>query len=275
MSRGAHPARAARCAQWRLYFDNISRVNPGLALGYAGRHKRWERETSAPGNLPILEGSPRLAGPPFPAIEVQVSQRTRTVRFRRPAIAEDLARRVPPGQFVTPRWPVLHQGEVPSFEPAAWDFRVWGLVRNPMKWTWDEFRQLPSIETRGDLHCVTRWSTFDHVWHGVAPSTIVDFAEVESAARFVMLYGEAGYQANIPLGVFLEEDVVLAMRHGGAPLTPQHGAPVRAVIPGRYAWKSVKWLRGVEFLAEDRPGFWEGFGYSNSADPWREERFES
>lgn len=201
-------------------------------------------------------------------------QRTRPVRFRRPQIPDAMVHRVPPGQFVTPRWPVLHQGDIPVFDPAAWDFRVWGLAAQPLDLTWDQFRDLPTIAVSGDLHCVTRWSSLDHEWGGVAPRTIVELAAVDPAARFVLLHGEAGYTANIPLDVFLADDAVLATHHGGAPLTPEHGAPLRAVVPGRYAWKSVKWLRGVEFLAEDQPGFWEGFGYSNSADPWPEERFE-
>lgn len=175
---------------------------------------------------------------------------------------------------MSPRWPVLHQGEIPSFDPATWDFRAWGFGATPLVWTWDEFRALPVIEAAGDLHCVTRWSTLDHEWVGVAPQTIVEAARVSPAARYVLLHGEGEYTANIPIEVFLADDVVLATHHDGAPLTPEHGAPLRAVAPGRYAWKSVKWLRGVEFLADDRPGFWEGFGYSSSADPWREERFE-
>lgn len=202
-------------------------------------------------------------------------QRSRPIRFRRPAAPEALSGRLPPGQFVTPRWPTLHQGEIPPFDPAAWDLRVWGLVANPLCWTWEQVQALPTRAAHGDLHCVTRWSTLDHAWEGIAPPAIIESAGVSPLARFVMLHGEGGYAANIPIAVFLGEDVVLATHHGGEPLTPEHGAPLRAVIPGRYAWKSVKWLRGVEFLAEDRAGFWEAFGYSNSADPWREERFES
>lgn len=212
---------------------------------------------------------------PPAAREASVVQRSHAVRFRRPAVPGELAHRVPPGQFVTPRWPVLHQGDVPPFDPEIWDFRVWGLVANSGVWTWDEFRVLPANEVRGDLHCVTRWTTLDHQWRGVAPRTIVKHAGVSPLARFVMFHGDGGYTANIPIAAFLGEDVVLATHHDGEPLTPEHGAPVRAVVPGRYAWKSVKWLRGIEFLPDNRPGFWEAFGYSNAADPWREERFES
>jgi DMSO/TMAO reductase YedYZ molybdopterin-dependent catalytic subunit len=190
-------------------------------------------------------------------------------------ISELLKHRVPPGQVITRRWPVLHQGEVPSFDRGTWDFRVWGQVETPKVLSWERFQALPTITINGDLHCVTRWSTLDHRWTGVASRTIVDLARVTSSARFVVLHGEGGYTANLPVEVFLGESVVLATLHDGEPLTPEHGSPLRAVVPDRYAWKSVKWLRGVEFLAEDRPGFWESFGYSSAADPWREERFES
>ena len=170
---------------------------------------------------------------------------------------------------------MLHQGSIPPFDPATWDFRVWGLVENSRSWTWDEFQTLPTVTVDGDLHCVTRWSSLDHSWMGVASRTIVELLRVQASARFVVLHGDAGYTANVPIDIFLGENVVLATHHDGQPLTPEHGAPLRAVVPNRYAWKSVKWLRGVEFLATDRPGFWEAFGYSNSADPWREERFET
>ena len=169
---------------------------------------------------------------------------------------------------------MLHQGAIPAFDPATWDFRVWGLVEVPRSWSWVEFQTLPTATVDGDLHCVTRWSSLEHTWTGVTPRTIVDLAGVQPSARFVLLHGDAGYTANISIEVFLTGNVLLATHHEGRPLTPEHGAPLRIVIPDRYAWKSVKWLRGLEFLAEDRPGFWEAFGYSNVADPWREERFE-
>jgi DMSO/TMAO reductase YedYZ molybdopterin-dependent catalytic subunit len=169
---------------------------------------------------------------------------------------------------------VLHQGEIPAFDPVAWRFQVSGLVANPLDLSWDQVQALPTTRTHGDLHCVTRWSTFDHEWQGIAPRFVAELAGVGLGAAYVLLHGEAGYTANLPLDVVLAEDVILATHHDGEPLTPEHGAPLRAVVPGRYAWKSVKWLRGIEFMAEDRPGFWEAFGYSNAADPWREERFE-
>lgn len=193
---------------------------------------------------------------------------------RRPVIPADLAHRVPPGQVIATRWPVLHQGEIPAFDPETWDLRLWGLVETERRWSWKQWRDLPTIETDGDLHCVTRWSSLGHTWRGVSSRYLCDLVRVRPSARFVLLYGEGGYSANLSIGDFLDPRVVIATHHDGEPLTPEHGAPLRAVVPDRYAWKSVKWLRGIEFLAEDRRGFWESFGYSNSADPWREERFE-
>jgi DMSO/TMAO reductase YedYZ molybdopterin-dependent catalytic subunit len=184
-----------------------------------------------------------------------------------------LAHRIPPGQIATRRWPVLHQGVVPGFDPATWDFHVWGLVESPAVWTWETFRALPIVRVEGDLHCVRRWSSLDHVWEGVSAQTLCDWVGVQPAARFAILHGEGGYTANLPLDVFRGDDVVLATHHAGQPLAAEHGAPVRAVAPGCYGWKSVKWLRGIAFVAADEPGFWEGYGYSHSADVWREERF--
>lgn len=199
----------------------------------------------------------------------------RTVRgVRRPVVPADKAHQVPPGQVIATRWPILHQGEIPRFDPETWDLRVWGLVEAEVTWNWEEWRALPRVEVDGDLHCVTRWSSLGHTWGGVSSRYFCDFVRVMPAAGFVVLHGEAGYSANLSMSSFLDSRVVLATHHAGEPLAPEHGAPVRAVVPDRYAWKSVKWLRGIEFLAEDRPGFWESFGYSNSADPWREERFE-
>jgi DMSO/TMAO reductase YedYZ molybdopterin-dependent catalytic subunit len=208
--------------------------------------------------------------------EESVAQKTRNVRApQRPVIPDELANRVPPGQFISPRWPVLHRGEIPRFDPTTWQFRVWGLVQKPTVWTWDEFSALPAEVVRGDLHCVTRWSSLDHEWGGVRPSVLFERVGVRPSARYVLLHADGGYTANLPIEIFLDEDVVLATHHAGEPLTPEHGAPLRAVAPGRYAWKSVKWLCGIEVRAEDRPGFWEEFGYSNAANPWREERFET
>ena len=192
---------------------------------------------------------------------------------KRPKIRPELETRVPPGQFVTPRWPILHHGSVPPFDPATWDFRVFGLVEESLRFTWEEFLALPRVTVTGDLHCVTRWSKLDNTWEGVAARELMKRAGVRPDARFVLFHAEGGYTANLPLATFDDDDVVLALKHNGEDLTPEHGYPLRAVVPKRYAWKSAKWLRGIELLAADRPGFWEEYGYSSSADPWREERF--
>jgi DMSO/TMAO reductase YedYZ molybdopterin-dependent catalytic subunit len=200
------------------------------------------------------------------------------VRNRRPVvprrqIAPEYADRVPPGQVIAQRWPVLHHGDVPAFDPATWDLRISGLVRKPVRLSWDEFQALPQTTVDADMHCVTRWSLLDNHWRGVPFQLLMEQAGVLPAANFVLLHGEGDYTANVPVAAVRDPAALLAVANNGEPLTPEHGFPVRAVIPSRYAWKSVKWLRGIEFLAEDRPGFWEEYGYHDNADPWREERF--
>lgn len=195
------------------------------------------------------------------------------IQLRRPRIAPELADRLPPGQFQTQRWPVLHHGSVPPFDHDTWDFRVFGEVERPFRCSWTEFQALPRITVNADMHCVTRWSTFDNVWEGVSAGEIVARSGVGPGANFVVFHAENSYTANIPVDVFVGSDVVLAVAHNGEPLTPEHGAPLRAIVPQRFAWKSAKWLRGIEFLIDDRPGFWENYGYHNNADPWQEERF--
>ncbi len=197
----------------------------------------------------------------------------RSLGVKRPKIDPSLAGRLPPGQHLTQRWPVLHQGAVPPFDPASWVFRVFGLVERPLRLTWPEFQALPRTTVGADMHCVTRWSKLDNVWEGVSARELLARARPLAEARFVLFHADGDYTANLPLAAFDDEDVLLALKHGGEDLTPEHGAPLRAVVPKRYAWKSAKWLRGIEFLAEDQPGFWENYGYHNDADPWREERF--
>ena len=193
--------------------------------------------------------------------------------LKRPRVAPQLGARTPPGQYLTERWPVLHHGPVPPFDPATWDFRVFGLVERPLRFTWEEFRALPRVAVHADMHCVTRWSKLDNDWEGVPAREVVARAGVRPEARFALLHGEGGYTANLPFAAFADDQVLFALKHGGEDLTPEHGFPLRAVVPRCYAWKSAKWLRGVEFLAEDQPGFWERYGYHHNADPWREERF--
>jgi DMSO/TMAO reductase YedYZ molybdopterin-dependent catalytic subunit len=192
--------------------------------------------------------------------------------------------RLPPGQALTNRFPVLHYGPVPAFDPKTWDFRVWGEVEQPLRLTWEEFNRLPRSRVTLDLHCVTRWSQFDMVWEGVSVRTLIELGlvKLKPTARFVMQHAENGYTANLPVEVVLQENFLLATHYDGRPLEPEHGYPLRGVvgaIPGRsdlktpYLWKGAKWLRGLEFMAQDRLGFWEEAGYHNEADVWKEERY--
>uniref|UniRef100_A0A832MKP8 Sulfite oxidase-like oxidoreductase n=1 Tax=Eiseniibacteriota bacterium TaxID=2212470 RepID=A0A832MKP8_UNCEI len=181
--------------------------------------------------------------------------------------------RLPPGQVLTDKWPVLHYGSVPRVDLATWDFRVQGLVERTARWTWDEFQALPRVRVRSDIHCVTRWSRYDNLWSGVPVRVVLNAAGARPEARFAVVHAEQGFTTNLPLSELLQDDVLLADTHDGEPLTPDHGWPLRLVVPRRYFWKSAKWVRAIELLAEDRPGFWEQNGYHNDADPWREERF--
>ena len=191
----------------------------------------------------------------------------------RPSLTDEQRRRVPPGQDLTEKWPVLHYGGVPSADLATWSFRVWGEVDNPFSLSWDEFKALPRKRVHTDIHCVTRWSRLDIDFEGVPIQHVLERAQLRPAARFVLAHAEQGYTANLPLSVLDDDDVLLADTAEGRPLEPDHGYPLRLVVPKRYFWKSAKWLRGLQFLAADKHGFWERNGYHNDADPWREERF--
>ena len=183
--------------------------------------------------------------------------------------------RLPPGQSLTLKWPVLQYGSVPRFDPTRWDFRVYGLVENPLKLSWDEFNALPRFEHTSDFHCVTRWSRFDNRWSGVAFREILKRVHPTAAARYVLVHAEQGYTANVPLADLDRDDVLLATHHDGEALSADHGYPLRLIVPHLYAWKSVKWVRGLEFLDHDTPGFWEQNGYNMYGDPWKEQRFSS
>lgn len=183
------------------------------------------------------------------------------------------ASRVPPGQVVTQKWPILHAGEVPRIDLATWDLRVFGLVDQPLRFTWEEFQALPRTDLRCDIHCVTRWSRLDNTFEGVSFDELDRRAQPRSEARYVLVHAENGFTTNVPLEELRKPGVLLADRHDGAPLTREHGWPLRLVIPHLYFWKSAKWIRGLEFLAHDRPGFWEQYGYHMHGDPWNEERY--
>jgi DMSO/TMAO reductase YedYZ molybdopterin-dependent catalytic subunit len=181
--------------------------------------------------------------------------------------------RLPPGQSLTDRFPVLTYGPIPKFDPKTWDLRVFGEVEKEMRWTWDEFQQLPMSTIKTDIHCVTRWSKFDTVWEGVKFNEFVKLFGVKPSAKYVIAHCEYGYTTNLPLEMMMDDDVLLAYKYAGELIEPDHGAPVRTLVPKKYFWKSAKFLRGIEFSVEDKPGFWEQGGYHNEGDPWREERF--
>ena len=181
--------------------------------------------------------------------------------------------RLPPGQYITEKWPVLHAGSIPSTELATWDFRIWGQVEEPLTLTWEEFDALPKSENMQDIHCVTRWSRFDTRFSGVHWRELAQLARPTPTARFAIAHSEQGYTANIPLEFLADDLALLATEADGEPLAPEHGWPLRLVVPGKYFWKSAKWLRGIELTSTDRPGFWERYGYHNDADYWREERY--
>lgn len=181
--------------------------------------------------------------------------------------------RVPPGQRVTEKFPVLHYGSIPTFDPDAWDLKVFGLVEEPLTMSYAELLALPATRIVADIHCVTGWSKLDTVWEGVLFKQLMKLVQPESEAKFVMVHCEQGFTTNVPLDVLLDDDVLLAYKYDDAPVTPEHGYPLRLVVPKRYFWKSAKWVRGLELMARDRLGFWELRGYHNNADPWKEERY--
>ncbi len=181
--------------------------------------------------------------------------------------------RLPPGQYLTEKWPVLHAGTVPNTDLATWDFKVFGEVESPLTLSWDELTALPTREITTDIHCVTRWSRFDTTFKGVHWSELAKVVQPRPSARYVVAHAEQDFTANVPLAALEDDEALLAYEADGEPLTPEHGWPLRLVIPKRYFWKSAKWLRGIELLDHDEPGFWERLGYHNEADYWKEERY--
>ncbi len=183
--------------------------------------------------------------------------------------------RLPPGQYLTKKWPVLSYERTPHLNPTTYRFRVWGAVEQPLELTWEELRALPQQEITTDIHCVTTWSRYDNRWEGVPVREILQRVRPTPEAHFVVAhsFSEIAYTTNMPLADFVDDDVLIAFKHDGADLEPEHGGPVRLVVPKLYFYKSAKWLSGLEFLPKDRPGFWEVRGYHNHADPWHEERY--
>jgi len=192
-------------------------------------------------------------------------------------------RRLPPGQVITDRFPVLHYGHIPPARLDEWDFKIWGEVEQPLRLSWGEFNRLPRTKLTLDLHCVTRWSKLDTYWEGVQVRTLMEagLLRLKPAARYAVQHAEYGYTANLPLDVILQDNFLLATHYNGEPLTPEHGYPLRGLagafaqrsdMKDVYLWKGAKWLRGLEFLSQDCPGFWEQAGYHNEADVWLEQR---
>jgi DMSO/TMAO reductase YedYZ molybdopterin-dependent catalytic subunit len=196
-----------------------------------------------------------------------------TLFRRHKDLPPEISKRVPPGQTLTEKWPVLHYGPVPRFDPKTWDFRLFGNIEKPLRMSWDEFQKLPRTRSTADMHCVTTWSKLDQAWEGVAFRTIVDLVKPKSDTGFVIAHSEHGFTTNVPYEDCLRPNVLLATHANGAALTADHGYPLRLVVPHLYAWKSAKWLRGIEFSVTDSPGFWERNGYHNRGDPWSEERY--
>lgn len=187
--------------------------------------------------------------------------------------ADPAHERLPPGQRLVRDWPVLDLGAKPEISPARFRLDIDGAVRRPLSLRLDEFMALPQRDSVSDMHCVTQWSRYDNHWRGVAAADLIAMVEPHEAARHVVLHGQDGYATNLRLDQFAAPDVFLVHQWEGAPLTAEHGGPVRALVPRLYLWKSAKWIRRIEFCLRDRPGFWERNGYHNNADPWMEERY--
>ena len=198
-----------------------------------------------------------------------------TMFQKRASISPDLAARIPPGQQLTVKWPVLHYGAIPRIDLANWTFRISGLVEEPVQFNWGEFGALPRTSKDTDIHCVTRWTKLDNHWDGVGVRELLSRAKLKPEASHVMVHAEHGFTANLALSDFDREDNLFAYLHDGEPLAPEHGWPLRLVVPHLYFWKSVKWVRGLEFMDHDVPGFWEQNGYHMRGDPWAEERYSS
>ncbi|UKS28848.1 sulfite oxidase-like oxidoreductase [Paenibacillus sp. HWE-109] len=188
-------------------------------------------------------------------------------------IPPELADRIPPGQVVTDRFPILHEGEVPQYDMTAWSLRVFGLVKEEKSFSYEQLMALPRTQVVCDIHCVTRWSKLDTVWEGILFRDFLRLLDVQPEGKYVMIHADNDYETNVPLEDLMGDDILLAMTFDGKPLTQKHGWPLRLVVPHLYFWKSAKWIQGIEFMAEDREGFWERNGFHNIADPFEEQRF--
>ncbi len=185
----------------------------------------------------------------------------------------DSEERIPPGQYLTGEFPVLTCNSTPRIDLKTWRLKIFGLVEEPFELTWEEFTALPTKMLKTDIHCVTRWSKLDTLWEGVCFKDLFHRIKPRPEGKYVMEHSYGGYTTNMTLEELLEEDVLLAYIYDDQPLSAEHGGPVRMLVPKLYLWKSAKWLHGLEFMAENKPGFWEHYGYHSHGDPWKEERF--
>ncbi|MBN1370150.1 MAG: sulfite oxidase-like oxidoreductase [Dehalococcoidaceae bacterium] len=183
--------------------------------------------------------------------------------------------RIPPGQYQTNNWPVLQAGGVRRIDPPQWTFTLSGAIDNPVVLSYDEFMALPTVQVFSDMHCVTTWTRLSNLWEGPGSKTIAELARVRPEARYVIIKAPGGFSANLMMDDFMRDDVIFATGHDNKPLTAEHGAPARLVVPHLYFWKSTKWVTEVEFRVDDQPGFWERAGYHNRGDPWTEQRYQT
>lgn len=203
------------------------------------------------------------------------AERLKRVSPKVAEVPKELQHRVPPGQTVTERFPILHEGEVPSYDLSSWMLKVFGEVEQERTFTFEQLLALPQRKMICDIHCVTRWSKLDTEWEGVRFADLLPLLGAKPEARYVMIHADQDYDTNVPLEDLMKDDVMLAHRFDGEPLTDKHGWPLRLIVPHLYFWKSAKWIRGIEFMKEDRPGFWERNGFHHYADPFQEQRFSS
>ncbi|MBB6735180.1 sulfite oxidase-like oxidoreductase [Cohnella zeiphila] len=197
----------------------------------------------------------------------------RIKRSKAPAASETQNDRVPPGQVLTDRFPILHEGDVPRYDMKEWSLRSFGEVEEERSFTYDELMALPRTRISCDIHCVTRWSKLDTVWEGIRFRDLLPLLKVKPEAKYVMVHADPDYETNVPLEDLMGDDILLAFNYDDKPLTDKHGGPLRLLVPHLYFWKSAKWVRGFEFMQEDRPGFWESNGFHLYADPFKEQRF--
>ena len=198
---------------------------------------------------------------------------SRLRKSRSPKVDPASGNRLPPGQVLTERFPILHEGAVPEYDTGDWSLRLFGTLDRPIELRYADLQALPQRGLRCDIHCVTRWSKFDTEWGGVHLQDLLQAFDIQPTSSYVMAHADPDYQTNLLLADLLHPQSLLATHYAGQPLTAQHGWPLRLVIAGRYFWKSAKWLRGLEFVAQEQPGFWEQNGFHLHADPFAEQRF--